>query len=223
MNVLCARMSNGVLMPAVGFGTWKLRDTNETSDVVQTALESGYFHLDCAIVYNNQEYVCKGFNRFDVSRRKAPTQVPPCAHFKNVALEEFRENFHLPHGTDSHARSAKDVFLTSKIFTDTFTPEGVRWSADESLRQLGRPIDLMLLHWPVPNTKKLTDEELQNPDLAPVRLECWRTLEALYHEGKFRAIGVSNFMEKHLVHLISDVKSRQAAGDATAVVPMVNQ
>eukprot|EP01056_Protomagalhaensia_sp_Gyna25_P001796 Protomagalhaensia_sp_Gyna_25__1795@NODE_1947_length_1393_cov_358_856721_g1604_i0_p2_GENE_NODE_1947_length_1393_cov_358_856721_g1604_i0NODE_1947_length_1393_cov_358_856721_g1604_i0_p2_ORF_typecomplete_len124_score15_11Aldo_ket_red/PF00248_21/8e15_NODE_1947_length_1393_cov_358_856721_g1604_i047418 len=109
------------------------------------------------------------------------------------------------------------------VFNCSQTADGVRWSVKESTRQLGRPIDLILLHWPVPDTKTLSDEELQNPALAPTRLECWRELEKLLAEKQVRALGVSNFSEKHLFHIIQDVMGRRAAGDRLATIPMVNQ
>eukprot|EP01053_Blabericola_migrator_P009702 Blabericola_migrator_1__9701@NODE_530_length_7799_cov_81_595447_g404_i0_p4_GENE_NODE_530_length_7799_cov_81_595447_g404_i0NODE_530_length_7799_cov_81_595447_g404_i0_p4_ORF_typecomplete_len340_score63_04Aldo_ket_red/PF00248_21/8e06Aldo_ket_red/PF00248_21/2_1e37Luteo_PO/PF04662_13/0_22_NODE_530_length_7799_cov_81_595447_g404_i018992918 len=225
MSVLCAEASNGVLIPVVGFGTWRLPNDESTSDVVQHAVNIGYAHVDCAIVYNNQTRVREGLNKAVGLPDDLAPYPEPCSAFRNVPLEEYLKSFDLPHGpgTTEHRAASKGVFLTSKVFTDTFTPDGVRWSVNESTQQLGRPIDLMLLHWPIPNTKILTEEEMKDPALAPVRLECWRTLEELYAEKKVRAIGVSNFMEKHLVHLIRDIQRRRASGDSKAVVPMTNQ
>eukprot|EP01055_Gregarina_sp_Pseudo9_P003647 Gregarina_sp_Pseudo_9__3646@NODE_379_length_3002_cov_25_137023_g358_i0_p2_GENE_NODE_379_length_3002_cov_25_137023_g358_i0NODE_379_length_3002_cov_25_137023_g358_i0_p2_ORF_typecomplete_len339_score47_02Aldo_ket_red/PF00248_21/9e49Luteo_PO/PF04662_13/0_025_NODE_379_length_3002_cov_25_137023_g358_i019402956 len=224
MSMLCARMHNGVLIPAVGFGTWRLANSSETADITHEALRAGYRHLDCAIVYHNQEQVCKALERYDpATETPSPAEIPDTAEFKNVPVAEFEANFTVPHANSEHFAKSKGIFVTSKVFTDTFTPDGVRWSVTESTKQLGRPIDLVLLHWPVPNTKTLSYEELKNPELAPVRLECWRTLEELYAEGKVRAIGISNFMEKQLVHLISDVQRRKRQGDNKATIPMINQ
>lgn len=46
-------------MPPLGFGTWNL-DTSNVSKAVSTALLSGYRHLDCAAIYNNQKEVGRG-------------------------------------------------------------------------------------------------------------------------------------------------------------------
>eukprot|EP00757_Euglenozoa_sp_SAG-D1_P014324 gene14323-4213_t len=44
----------GVEIPAIGFGTWKLKD-DECYDAVKAALETGYRLIDTAQVYGNEE------------------------------------------------------------------------------------------------------------------------------------------------------------------------
>lgn len=68
--------------------------------------------------------------------------------------------------------------------------------------------DLVLVHWP-----GAAHHALCSSAHARLRLETWRVLETFYTEGKFRAIGVSNYCESHL---------RQLLADAT-IKPMVNQ
>jgi len=46
-----------------------------------------------------------------------------------------------------------------------------------------------------------------------LRLESWRAMEKLYNDKKCKAIGVSNFLERHLNEII----------DANMIMPMVNQ
>jgi diketogulonate reductase-like aldo/keto reductase len=58
-------------------------------------------------------------------------------------------------------------------------------------------VDLYLIHWPV----------------AGKSMESWKVLEKIYKSGKAQAIGVSNFMEKHLDALLREAK----------IVPAVNQ
>lgn len=57
-------------------------------------------------------------------------------------------------------------------------------------------VDLWLMHFPVSKS----------------RLKAWKVMEKLYHEGKCKAIGVSNFTIKHLKELLKIAK----------VVPAVN-
>jgi diketogulonate reductase-like aldo/keto reductase len=48
------KLNNGVLMPALGFGTYYASETGEDGEegkcraAVITALDAGYRHLDCA-------------------------------------------------------------------------------------------------------------------------------------------------------------------------------
>jgi 2,5-diketo-D-gluconate reductase A len=60
-------------------------------------------------------------------------------------------------------------------------------------------VDLYLIHWPYARHGLF--------------VETWKTFEALHAEGLIRAIGVSNFLEKHLEQLAAE----------TDVVPAVNQ
>lgn len=55
-------LSNGVEMPYLGFGTWKLKG-EECSRLVKYALDAGYTAIDTAQVYLNEEAVGEGIRR----------------------------------------------------------------------------------------------------------------------------------------------------------------
>lgn len=59
---LTRTLSNGVEMPVLGFGTWKLKD-QQCSEMVKYALEQGYCGIDTAQVYLNEEAVGEGIRR----------------------------------------------------------------------------------------------------------------------------------------------------------------
>ena len=67
-------------------------------------------------------------------------------------------------------------------------------------------IDLYLLHWP----------ECTNaaPDPADCLRGTWRAMEELYESGKCRAIGVSNFLERHLEGILSECRAEQWVSSA---------
>jgi diketogulonate reductase-like aldo/keto reductase len=91
-----------------------------------------------------------------------------------------------------------EVFVTTKLWNDDQGYDSALRAFDGSLKRLGLDfVDLYLIHWPV----------------AGKRLESWRALERLYEEKRARAIGVSNFLEPHLLELLG--KARH--------VPAVNQ
>ena len=76
----------------------------------------------------------------------------------------------------------EQLFLTGKAWNDQIRAGLTREALEQTLENLGTSyLDLYLLHWPVKGTP-----------------EAWRTLEAMYAEGKVRAIGVSNFQRHHL-------------------------
>lgn len=63
------RLSNGVEMPIVGFGTYKLHnENNEACNVVKKAIDLGYRSIDTASFYNNEEGIGKGIKESNVPR-----------------------------------------------------------------------------------------------------------------------------------------------------------
>ncbi|MBQ6421870.1 MAG: aldo/keto reductase [Clostridia bacterium] len=104
-------------------------------------------------------------------------------------------------GIDRH-----DLFITSKHWV---TERGYKKTAaaiDVSLKNLGMDyLDLYLIHWPC--VAKV------DPAWEEINADTWRAFEDAYKAGKLRAIGVSNFQEKHLRSLMANAD----------VSPMVDQ
>lgn len=85
----------------------------------------------------------------------------------------------------------KDIFITSKIDNYQGTYNDAMESFHASLENLKTDyLDLYLIHFPEPTDFK--DKWLERD------LEIWSAMEKLYADKKIRAIGVSNFYEKHL-------------------------
>src|SRR5262249_53211939 len=91
-----------------------------------------------------------------------------------------------------------EIFVTTKLWNDDQGYDSAQRAFDASLNRLGLEyVDLYLIHWPVPKR----------------RLESWRALEQIHASGRAKAIGVSNFMRKHIAELLG----------VANVVPAVNQ
>ena len=58
------KLMNGVEIPSIAFGTWKISDENICRKSVKYALECGYRHIDAAKIYNNEIFVGKGISEF---------------------------------------------------------------------------------------------------------------------------------------------------------------
>lgn len=58
---------NGVHVPCVGFGTWKM-PVEVAADSVRSAIEQGYRHIDTAGAYFNEEGVGEGIRRSGMAR-----------------------------------------------------------------------------------------------------------------------------------------------------------
>jgi diketogulonate reductase-like aldo/keto reductase len=92
----------------------------------------------------------------------------------------------------------EEVFVTTKLWNSDHGYEAALENGVASQERLGiGPIDLYLIHYPVPR----------------LRLDSWRALIELRERGVARSIGVSNFTVRHLQALIK----------ASGVVPAVNQ
>ena len=61
---------NGVKMPVLGFGTFKVEDGNITVQAVKDALAVGYRHIDCAAIYGNEESVGQALRECGVNREE---------------------------------------------------------------------------------------------------------------------------------------------------------
>ena len=92
----------------------------------------------------------------------------------------------------------EEVFITTKVWNSDQGYQSTLAALDLSLKKLKTDyVDLYLVHWPVKGQY----------------IETWQAMEAIYDQGKARAIGVSNFMVHHLKDLIQNCQ----------ILPMVNQ
>lgn len=79
----------------------------------------------------------------------------------------------------------EEIFLTTKIWVEHTTYEGVLDSFEGSLKRLDVDyVDLLLLHQPYNDT-----------------FGAWRAMEELLEAGKVRSIGVSNFSADQIINL----------------------
>ena len=64
----CVTLNNGIQMPWLGLGVFKMNGPNEAETAVRDALEFGYRSIDTAAAYNNEEEVGRGIKRSGVPR-----------------------------------------------------------------------------------------------------------------------------------------------------------
>ena len=66
----CTVLNNGVEMPWLGFGVWKVKDGDQVKQAVRTAIETGYRSIDTAAVYKNESGVGEAIRESGISRDK---------------------------------------------------------------------------------------------------------------------------------------------------------
>lgn len=64
------KLSNGVEIPCIGFGTWQTPDGKTAVESVKTALEIGYRHIDTAAIYGNEKSIGVGIADSGVPRNE---------------------------------------------------------------------------------------------------------------------------------------------------------
>lgn len=63
-------LHNGVKMPQLGFGVFKVKNGSETVESVKKALEAGYRHIDTAAIYGNEEGVGQAIRESGIPREE---------------------------------------------------------------------------------------------------------------------------------------------------------
>jgi diketogulonate reductase-like aldo/keto reductase len=84
-------LSNGYKIPCVGFGTWKLDESDSTVDTIKTAIDCGYRHIDTAYSYYNEKSVGKAIRSCSLKREDlfVTTKLGNGSHGYEKTLKEF--------------------------------------------------------------------------------------------------------------------------------------
>jgi len=91
------------------------------------------------------------------------------------------------------------LFITTKVIHNI---SNIEKGLDASLQKLGVDhVDLYLIHSPFFTTSKTALQD------------AWKAMEAVYHSGKAKAIGVSNHLRSHLESIL----------EIATVIPVINQ
>lgn len=63
-------LNTGASMPAIGYGTWQLRDGTEATEAIVAALQAGYRLIDTAKLYGNERSVGEAIRASDIPREE---------------------------------------------------------------------------------------------------------------------------------------------------------
>jgi len=79
-------LTNGVKIPAIGFGTWQIPAGEEAYNSVIAALKSGYRHIDTALAYGNEAGVGQAIRDSGIDRKEIFVTSKLPAEVKNDAI-----------------------------------------------------------------------------------------------------------------------------------------
>ena len=154
---------------------------------------------------NGMEIPCIGYGTYQIRKKSEIENSIKIAYDNGYRLFDTavmygNENL-LGNAFIKHKIPREEIFITTKILPSDMTYEKSKKSIEESLKKLKlKYIDMVLIHWP--EVKKKED-----------RINVWKAMEESVNEGKVKCIGVSNFLEDHLNHILSNCK----------IKPVVNQ
>lgn len=139
---------------------------------------------------NGLKMPLEGFGVFKITDLKQCKQAVLDALNTGYRLIDTAQHYENEQAVGSAIAESKvprsDIFLTTKIFPNNFGYQKTKQSLKISLKKLQTDyLDLVLLHHPFNDY-----------------YGAYRALEDLYHEGKIKAIGVSNFYTDRYIDLV---------------------
>jgi 2,5-diketo-D-gluconate reductase B len=152
-----------------------------------------------------------GFGTFRLEEREARRMVDTALGigYRHIDTAQVYENeAGVGQAIEGSSVSREEVFLTTKVWVDSFDRKSLPNSVDESLGKLRTEyVDLLLLHWP-------------NPEV-PLA-ETLEALNRVREEGKTRHIGVSNFTTRLLAEAV-ELSEAPLAANQVEYHPFLDQ
>lgn len=149
---------------------------------------------------NGVEIPILGFGTFQITGTDAEQAVMEAikAGYRHIdTAQSYMNEEAVGKGVSKSGVPREELFITTKIWVENVSYEGVLSSFDRSLKRLGMDyVDLLLIHQPYNDI-----------------YGAWRAMEELQKIGKVRAIGVSNFSVDRAVDV----------AEFNRVTPQVNQ
>jgi diketogulonate reductase-like aldo/keto reductase len=168
-------LNNGLRMPVLGLGTYRIYTQHKISEVLHWAVNDlGYRMIDTAKYYENEQEIGHFMKKCSIPR--------------------------------------EEMFLVSKLWPDDHGHQRTVKAFERTLENLKVDyLDLYMVHWP--GVEEVAKDPKDRAEAREIRASTWQAMEEIYKTGKAKAIGVSNYMIRHLKELSS----------YASVEPSVNQ
>jgi len=169
-----AKLNTGATIPLVGLGTWQSKP-NEVRDAVETALKTGYRHIDCAYAYKNEAEVGEALRNSGIPREQL------------FITSKLWCTFHRPHFVE---RAVDESLKALGIeYLDLYL---VHW-----------PVPLNPRNDPSENLFPTREDGTREVDSGNVTIQdTWKAMERLVDIGKVKAIGISNWNVRRIAELL---------------------
>ena len=174
-------LNNGLKIPKYSFGTWKL-DAKLATDTVVNAIESGFRHIDCARVYQNEKEVGDAFEKVISSGKVSRGDL--------FITSKLWNSDHQPSEVEAACRRTLADLRCG--YLDLYL---IHWPVafkhvDDTLQGL----------FPI-------DKEGGGAITEDIPLEdTWKEMEKLVEKGLVKSIGVSNFSTEQVKNILKIAK-----------------
>lgn len=155
-NIPRVKLNTGASIPAIGFGTWRLEEGNETEKATLEALKIGYRLIDTAKLYGNEKSVGEAVRKSGISREEifVTTKLWTSANGYKNSMDEFNESL---------KRLALDYVDLYLIHSPRVTSREESWRALEDIYKTGKARAVGVSNYAV----KHLEELLSNSELIP--------------------------------------------------------
>lgn len=187
---------NGIDIPKIGFGTYKLKDENETIDTIKYALKVGYRFIDTASFYGNEEWIGKAIKESKIKREDIflATKVWNDSHGYDKAIDSFEKSMKK---LDIDYLDLLLIHWPTKLNKET-------WRAFESLYELGKVRAIGVCNFKIGHLEELRKTAKIMPMVNQIEVHpCFSQKEIVNYcnNYKIQVIGWSPIMKGQLLEV----------------------
>ena len=187
---------NGIDIPKIGFGTYKLKGENETIDTIKYALKVGYRFIDTASFYGNEEWIGKAIKESKIKRENIflATKVWNDSHGYDKAIDSFEKSMKK---LDIDYLDLLLVHWPTKLNKET-------WRAFESLYELGKVRAIGVCNFKIGHLEELRKTAKIMPMVNQIEVHpCFSQKEIVNYcnNYKIQVIGWSPIMKGQLLEV----------------------
>lgn len=187
---------NGIDIPKIGFGTYKLKDENETIDTIKYALKVGYRFIDTASFYGNEEWIGKAIKESKIKRENIflATKVWNDSHGYDKAIDSFEKSMKK---LDIDYLDLLLIHWPTKLNKET-------WRAFEGLYELGKVRAIGVCNFKIGHLEELRKTAKIMPMVNQIEVHpCFSQKEIVNYcnNYKIQVIGWSPIMKGQLLEV----------------------